>query len=515
MTGSRAIAPPAATGHRRWLAPVLIGVLASVVSVVGSWIPSVWYDEAATVVSATRSWAALGREVQHVDLVHVTFYALMHVWFDLVGYSPFTLRLPAAIAVGAAVGLTVVLGRMLAGPRVGVLAGVFTALLPRVTWMGEEGRSFAFALLLAVAGTLLFVVSTRRTASGARSWPWWVAYVVVSVLGGAVFLYLVLVTVGHGVTVLLPLLRRATRTAGARRAAWAWGIGGALVVAALLPFARATSGQSAQVDWIRQISRHTVEEVLVTQFSYENTGFAVFMCVLAIGGAVLALRSAAGRRLVAVALPWAAVPTLGLIAVSLVTDPLYSPRYASFAAPAAALCMAVAVDSVPRRSMRLPWLPRALPVLAVVVAVALSAPSWVAQRTVTAKDDSAWNTVAALVHRERARESAGTVDALVFGPVERHPKATSRIIAETYPRAFAGARDPLLETPAGAGSSLWETQRPLSDAGHAVAGADVVWVLTALVPDRLPVVDRSLTAAGYHADHTWTIARTRVVRYVR
>ncbi|MGN8049615.1 glycosyltransferase family 39 protein [Curtobacterium sp. 22159] len=497
------------TPRTAWRAPVLVGLFAAVVSVTLSWVPSVWYDEAATVVSATRSWAALGREVQHVDLVHATFYSFMHVWFDVVGYSPFTLRLPSAIAVGVAVGLTVVLGRILVGPRVGVLAGVFTALLPRVTWMGAEGRSFAFAMLLAVAATLLLVVAARRTGTSARAWPWWAAYVAVSALGGAVFLYLVLVILGHGVTVALPLVRRRTRTRAAVRVAVCWVGAAVLALAPLLPFARAASAQSAQIDWIRHISAHTVEEVLVTQFSYENTGFAVFMCTLAIAGALLALRTPRGRALLAVALPWVAVPTIGLILASLVTDPLYSPRYASFAAPTAALCMAVAVDAVPRRFAR------PASIVAVALAVALTAGSWVAQRTVTAKDDSAWNAVAALIRHERAREPAGTTDAVVFGPVQRHPKATSRIIAETYPGAFVGTRDPLLGTPAGSGDTLWETQRPLSEAGRAVSGADVVWLLTAVSPDERGTVSRSLAAAGYHPEHTWTIARTRVVRYTR
>ncbi|GAA3342335.1 hypothetical protein GCM10017714_30240 [Curtobacterium pusillum] len=512
----RTLPAVAVTRRRGWPAPVLIGVLAAAVSVAGSWVPSVWYDEAATVVSATRSWGALGREVQHVDLVHVTFYALMHVWFDLVGYSPFTLRLPSAIAVGAAVGLTVVLGRALAGRRVGVLAGVFTALLPRVTWMGEEGRSFAFGMLLAVAGTLLLVVAVRRTEAAARSWPWWIGYVAVSALGGAVFLYLALVTVGHGVTVALPLLRRSTRTRAALRAAGCWAGAAVVVLGALLPFARATSSQSGQIDWIRHVSAHTLEEVLVTQFSYENTGFAVLMCILAVGGALFALHHAPGRRLLAVVLPWVGVPTIGLVAVSLVTNPLYSPRYVSFAAPTAALCMAVAVDALQRSAaISSRRAAGATTVLAVAVAAALSAPSWVAQRTVTAKDDSAWNAVAALVHRERAREPAGTVDAVVFGPLERHPKATSRIIEETYPKAFAGARDPLLVTPAGGGDALWDTQRPLSDIGGAVAGDDAVWLLTAVSPDERATVTASLAAAGYHVDRTWTVARTRVVRYLR
>ncbi|WP_188888867.1 hypothetical protein [Curtobacterium luteum] len=119
----------------RGVVPLVVGLLGSTVSVVGSWVPSVWYDEAATVTSATRSWVALGREVPHVDVVHALYFAVMHVWFAVVGYSPFTLRLPSAIAVGTTAALVVLLGTPLAGQRVGLVAGLLFPLLPRVTWM--------------------------------------------------------------------------------------------------------------------------------------------------------------------------------------------------------------------------------------------------------------------------------------------------------------------------------------------------------------------------------------------
>ncbi len=54
----------------------------------------------------------------------------MHVWLAAVGYSPFTLRLPSAIAVGVTAALVVILGSRLISLRVGVVAGVLFALLP-------------------------------------------------------------------------------------------------------------------------------------------------------------------------------------------------------------------------------------------------------------------------------------------------------------------------------------------------------------------------------------------------
>jgi mannosyltransferase len=479
---------------------------AFLVAVIGSWVPSVWYDEAATVTSATRPWAALGREVQHVDLVHATYYAVMHVWFGLVGYTPFTLRLPSAIAVGGTAALVVTLGKRLADARLGIIAGLLFAVLPRVTWMGAEGRSFAIGALLATMSTLLLLTAVNRAAVRRRGWTWWALYGAVSLLGCAVFLYLVLVPLGHFLT-LLALRRIRHETSPVPLAAWV--VTTAVVLIGALPLAVLSSAQSAQISWIRHISAHTVEEFLVTQFSYKNTGFAVLLCALAGFGIIAAVRAERLRPVLAVAVPWVFVPTLALIAASVVTHPLYSPRYVAFAAPAAALLMAAPLAAVPTRWFR----PAAIVVL--LLAVGLSAPSWAAQRTVTAKDDSAWNLVAASVQRQRLDESDGARDAVLFGAVQRHPEATSRIIAETYPAAFADLRDPLLVTPAGAGDGLWETQRPLRDAGPAVGDATTVWLVTATKPDDRAVAAAALRPEGFHQTRQWRIARTWVVRYDR
>lgn len=492
--------------RHRVVGPALVGTVGFFVSVVGSWVPSVWYDEAATVTSATRSWAALGREMQSVDLVHATYYALMHCWFAIVGYSPFALRFPSAVAVASSAALLVLLGRRLAGDRVGLLAGLFFVLLPRVTWMGAEGRSFAIGALLALAATMLLLTATDRTSAGSRSWPWWAAYTAVSVLGGSVFLYLVLVTVSHGLTVFA--VQRMRRSA-LRRPLVSWTVAVGITVLALVPLAAASSRQTAQISWIQHISRHTLEEVLVTQFSYENAGFAVLLWVLVAAGFVVAIRLPQVRPVLAVALPWVAVPTVVLIVASIITHPLYSPRYVAYAAPAAALLMAAPFAFVPAR-----WL-RPTVIVAVVLAGSLTAPTWAAQRTITAKDDSGWNQVAALIERQRLAESDTAHDAVLYGPVQRHPKATSRIIAETYPRAFAGLRDPLLMTAAGAGDGLWETQRPLSDAGAVIGDASTVWLLTAVSPDTRTAATRALRPEGFRITDQWKIARTWVVCYER
>ncbi|MCJ0700676.1 hypothetical protein FRIG_05945 [Frigoribacterium faeni] len=539
-------ARPAARGllHRRHTDAVLIGLLGAIVSGAFLWVPSVWYDEAATVVSATRTWGQLWAMIQTVDLVHAAYYAAMHLWFDVFPYSPVALRVPSAIVTGVAAGLTVALTRILVDRRTSIVAGLLFCLLPRVTWMGGEGRSYALSAMLAVALTLVLVVAARRTAeSGAARTHrsvvgWWVAYAALAVVSAAFFLYLALLVVGHAVTMLVRVLRdrhdqrlRRDRVdewartgavavvhdpAGgarptvrsSRRALLGWFVGAAVAGLASLPLAWFIASQNDQISWIERPTFGTLRSVLVTQWFYQNESFAIFGLLCA--GAsivVLSLRLVpAARGFAEVVLPWMIVPTAGLVVVSLVGSPLYSPRYLTFGTPAIAMTMAVAVAAIP-------W--RRVIALVLLVAVGLTAPTYVEQRQPEAKDRSAWNQVAALVARERADEPAGTEEGLVFGPVRRHPKATSRIIQDTYPDAFAGMSDFTLETPGAETDGLWEVQHPLGDVLDRTDGLDVVWLITSDRQDWRPRVTEQLASKGFRLDQEWNLTRTNVLRYER
>lgn len=521
----------------RWDA-LLVGLVATVVGGALLWVPSVWYDEGATVVAATRSWSELWRTVQTVDIVHLAWYAVMHVWFDLVGYSPTSLRVPSAVVTGVAAGLTVVLGRRLVGRRAGVVAGLLLAVMPRTTLMATEGRSFALSTMLAVALTLLLLAAVDRGLGrrAGRSWPWWLGYAALAVVGTWSFLYLALLLVGHAVTLLVVLLR-ARRSAPARRVLVGFVAAGAAAAAGTLPVALMSSAQSGQVGWIGAPSVETWRAFFVTQWSIGNTAFAVALWVAVLAGVALLVLRARGQRrgaapaapaspapdpaatpaapapvatpapgVLAVALPWLLVPTLTLLALSFVLDPLWSPRYQTFSSPALALLAAVAVTAVPWR--------RAVAVL-LVVAAALSAPSWWDQRQPTAKDVSAWDQVADLVATERAAEPEGTREGIVYGPVRRHPAATSRIIEYTYPDAFRGMEDFTLETPAAETGRLWEDQHPLEDVLDRTDDLDVVWLVTSDRQDWRPRVTELLASKGFTLDEEWQVPRTNVLRFAR
>ena len=157
--------------------PLLVGCVAAALSFAGSWVPSLWTDEAATITAARRTLPQLWRMLGTVDAVHGAYYAFAHVWVALFGSTALALRLPSAVAVGLAAGALTVLVRRLGGtPALATGSGLVFAVLPRTTWMGVEGRSYAWTALLAVALTLTLVIAAD--AQGRRRTAPWVAYAV-------------------------------------------------------------------------------------------------------------------------------------------------------------------------------------------------------------------------------------------------------------------------------------------------------------------------------------------------
>ena len=517
--GSGSGRPPRASVRRDAL---LIGIIGTLLTFAWAWQPSLWFDEAATVSATMRSWPELGRMLGSVDAVHGLYYAGMHLWFDLVGYSPFTLRLPSAVAVGVAAALIVLLVSSRAARSTAILAGVAFCLLPRVTWMGTEGRSYALTATLAVALTLLFLAAWRYGPAPRRiRLLWWAAYGVAAVLCTIVFIYLAFLVAAHGATALWTFLadrRRGDRTT--HRSLLGWAVSSTAAALVLLPFALAVVRQAGQVSWIEPVTWSTVESALVTQWFYLNPAFAWAGWALILVGIVRLARrpgapamsgvdtaqvTARNPSLLAIAVPWLVVPTLGVVAVSLVVSPLYSPRYLTFCAPAAGILIGVGLRALNRR-----W----LVVAALVALIALAAPQFVAQRMPESKQNSSWSEVSAFIASERAAAPDDNA-AIIYGPVRQHPAATTRVIAYSYPDAFAGLLDVKLKTPAAQTGQLWETRYALDEVTDRFAGIDTVWLVTSNKQDWRPSVTAKLAALGYALDDERAFTGVNVLRYSR
>jgi hypothetical protein len=107
----------------RWM-PWPVALVALVVAGWNCWMPGLWHDDVATLVAAERSWPSLFAMLTQVDTVHGFYYVLMHLWLDVVDYSPLTLRLPSVMAVAGTSVVLAKLGQRLWNPAAGAVAAL-------------------------------------------------------------------------------------------------------------------------------------------------------------------------------------------------------------------------------------------------------------------------------------------------------------------------------------------------------------------------------------------------------
>jgi len=465
---------------------VLLGLGGALISFVGSWIPSFWGDEAASVMSAERPLATLWSELGRVDAVHGTYYLFLHLWIDLFGASELSVRLPSSLAVGLAVAGVVVLARRLFSARVALIAGIVMAVLPRTTVMGTEARSYAIGTAIAVWLTVLLarLVMTRST----RILPW-IVYGVGFALSIYVFLYLILLAGAH---LAYLLLNRPSRRMLAR---WGAAIGlGITLAAPLLVFGLS---QHNQISFLAHRHYMTFERLVVLQW-FGNRPLALVGWVLVIAGLVVGLsrlgrgRPAPRRQTVLIA-AWMLLPPLVLFVGNSLIAPMYSIRYLSFCTPAVAILIAVAIAAVLRR-----W----ASVGAVLLIIALAAPTWAAERGQYAKDGGSDLRQSAAVVSAHARPG----DAIVFDQTVRNSRKP-RLALHLYPQDFTGLLDVGLITPYQRTAGLWDVVGPAP--ASALTGVHTVWAVEPSA-EQAPADIRHLEGLGYAVTRTYPVHRTTV-----
>jgi mannosyltransferase len=467
----------------------LVGVLAAAVAGRDVAVPGVWRDEAASITAAQRDWTALGGLVAHIDAVHALSYAVLHVWFDLVGYSPLSLRLPSVVATGIGAALVVLLGTRLAGRRAGLASGLVAAVLPTLVWAGGEGRSYAWTATLATSSTLALLHALGPRPSRRARIAAWAGYTALLALGAVLFVDSVLLGVAHLVAVLV--LGR-SRVAGVVSVLAATVLASPVVVLALQ--------QAGQLSWIARFGAPTGWELPAQQWFRSDAVAIAAAAVLVAGVLAGILRRRAPGRALAVLLPWALLPPAALLAIGLVHAPVYWPRYVTFTVPAVALLLGVAAAA----------LPRPLTAVAVLVVAVLAVPQIAFDRSTDAKTDAAVRDGAALVARERS--VADGASGILFTPYLDVPRATTRLDAIAYPAAFRGLVDLRAVVPLERSTELFGTDRSLTDAAARAGRLRTVWVLLTTTADA-PVAQ--LEALGFRPTGRFTTTGTTLLRFTR
>ena len=495
------IRPAVVPSVRRVPVPWLLGLLGAVVGFAGAWIPSYWGDEAASVMSAERSWSSLAGLLGNIDAVHGLYYALLHVWVGAFGASEPATRLPSAVAVGLMVAGTVILAREFAGERVAVIAGVVAIVLPRTTSMATEARSYAMGAAAAVWLTVLLVRLVRRR----RGIGGWGGYAVAAAACIYLFLYLGLILVVHGIYV--------TVVHRDRLRAWLGSCAAALILA--LPIIALGYHQRTQIAFLARRDYATVRNVLVSQW-FGTTVVAVIGWLLLAAAVATFIGAAArrsgalapSRRLTGLALSWLLLPTAILLLGNATVSPMYNVRYLSFCVPAVALLIALGAEGIGARLARPVRGPSTVVLIAVLVLSCL--PVYAHQRTPWAKDGgSDWSAVAAYISA-----NATTGDSVIFDQATK-PSRDPRIMLSLYPTGFAGLRDVALALPYAERTQLWDAVVPNADAVAADRTLTSVWAVELPAATGRPADIALLLHHGFTLETAQRVHRTTVYHLIK
>ena len=503
---------------RRPLVPLaaVLGACAVLISTLGSWIPSLWGDEAASLLSAERPLPSLFMMLRNVDAVHGFYYVLLHFWIRVAGTSPFALRLPSALAVGVAVAAVVWICGRLHSVRFAIVAGAIAAVLPRLTDVGEEARPYAFdaalcAILVAIVVELVLLHASR--------WLW-IAYGAVLAVATYMFLYDVLMVVAIGWF----LLARPTTRAHLRP----WAIATACAIVVSSPVMVFALLERAQVSYLAHRSVVTPDAVFVQMWFWTVPVAVVAWALIALAivpaaGRALRRRAQAGtpsgpaaatrtvggpadsamNDILLLATCWLVLPVGILLAVSpLIAD--YTARYGAFAAPAAAILMAAGILQL----TKLRWAPT---IAATALAVTL-VPVWVQQRGPYAMNGSDWNEIAATISTH-----SRPGDGIVFDD-GAHPSKRTRLAMDTDPSAFTNVKDVTLKTPYPLDKSWHDSAYAVEAAGDLgrFHGIERVWVVEYSIgahTDQWGVP--ALEAMGFHESASYQNHRSVAYLFTR
>ena len=451
--------PPAA------LDPLIVGVLAAAVSLGAAGRPSFWYDEAATIsASYSRSLQQLWQMLSNVDAVHGLYYLLMHAWFQIFPPTEFWSRAPSGLAVGAAAAGVVVLGKQFSSRTVALSSGVVCGILPRATWAGIEARPYALSMMAAVWLTVLFVHATRRDSG----WLW-LSYGIVLATSVLLDVYLTLLLLAY---VAFLCLYRHSPTVLVRFA-----VASLLAGCAVAPFGVEAFGQVHQIVWIAPIGRRTIEDVAVQQYFERSPPFMIVSALVVATAVVLSLCTSAhlargDRRLMTLAIGWIVIPTTVILIWSAVVNPIYTPRYLCFTAPAVALVLGVCIGALAVA----PWMAAAI---LSVFTLAAGPNYFLVQRGPYAKYGMDYSQVADLITEKAAPGDCLLVnDTVTFMPAPMRPLMAAR------PDAYRKLIDLSLWQRAADRNDVFDTNLiPEASAGP-LSNCGVVWIITQADPSR-------------------------------
>lgn len=290
---------------------------------------SLWLDEAFSVAMARLPWADFWPALPLMEGNMALYYALLHVWTSVLGFSDGAVRSVSAVAAVASLPFVFLIGRRLFGPVVGGIAALLLGTNAFFIQYAQEARGYALALLLVSAATWLL-----QRALDEPSRVRWLAYALVAAASFYAHVFTGFVLVAHLTTALMWPGRRLPRVppfvlVGAITFPMSWFI---------------LTREGSVAGWVAPPDTDVVVAALSALAGHQSgalpIAYASLVLVALASWARLFATHRVGRRHVLVA-AWAALPILGSLAVSLTVKPVFVDRFLIVALPAVVLLVAV------------------------------------------------------------------------------------------------------------------------------------------------------------------------------
>jgi mannosyltransferase len=272
------------------------------------------------------------------------------------------------------------------------------------------------------------------------------------------------------------------------------------------PFVLEAVGQAHQIVWIAPIGRRTLEDVAIQQYFERSVPFTVASAVVVATAVGLWLFTSAqpNRELLTLAIAWIATPTAVILVWSAFAQPIYTPRYLCFTAPAVALVLGLCVGALAFA----PW------VAAVTVSVfaLAAAPNYLlVQRSPYAKYDMDYSQVADLITAKAAPGDCLLVnDTVTFMPAPMRPLLAAR------PDAYRKLVDLSLWQRATDRNDVFDTNLiPEATAGP-LSDCHVVWIINQADTPMRRFEDTPAYAVphqlGFQFVERWTFNLVQVIK---
>ena len=300
---------------------------------------SMFADEGATLYSAHLSWSNLWAQSQHVDLVLLPYYVVIHFWL-MISETIAWVRALSLFAFFGTIVVTGWFGLRIAGRWCGIIASVLTATSTLLIEKSLNARPYELSSFLVV---LCAVFLFKWLEDSRARWLW--TFSILALLATAMQLFSLLAPV----SMLLCVLVVRPKLVAQRLRVFRAPVG--LLVIVSCAWVIVCIREVGQVNWIANGSTASrllaeVRGPLVGQF------YDFFLIVILVVAATkLALvwngggrdtvveRVSADRDILALSIGWVVIPTLVLSIVSFV-HPIFSARYVAASAPGAALLVA-------------------------------------------------------------------------------------------------------------------------------------------------------------------------------